>query len=218
MNGVHDMGGMHGFGKVEPEADEPPFHAGWEGRVLAMQRAMAFTGAWNIDMSRAAQERLPAKVYLSVSYYRRWALGMESNALEKGLIDADEIAAGHTLRPGKPVERTMTKDQIGRAFTRGSFSRPTSTTARFQPGDRVRTRNINPPSHTRLPRYARGRVGVVDRDHGVFVFADASGNGLGKIPQHVYAVRFTARELWGDAALPRDTVSIDLWDDHLDPA
>jgi nitrile hydratase len=140
MNGVHDMGGMHGFGKVEPEPNEPAFHAPWEGRVLAIQRAVRFTRAWNIDRSRDAQERLPAPVYLSASYYQRWALGMERNALERGLLDADEIAAGHALRPGKPVERVMTKNDIGHAFTRGSFSRPPSQPARFKPGDRVHTK------------------------------------------------------------------------------
>src|SRR5262249_61580601 len=119
MNGVHDMGGMHGFGKVELEANEPPFHAEWEGRVLAMQRAMAFTGAWNIDMSRAAQERLPAQVYLSVSYYHRWALGMERNAVAAGLIDDDELAAGHALRPGKPVKRVMSQDDMSWVAARG---------------------------------------------------------------------------------------------------
>jgi hypothetical protein len=113
----------------------------------------------------------------------------------------------------------LTADRVREALTRGDRSRmDVDLPAKFRPGDRVRTRNIHPLGHTRLPRYARGHVGVVDRDHGVFVFADASGNGLGKIPQHVYAVRFTARELWGGEASPRDSITIDLWDDHLDPA
>jgi nitrile hydratase len=218
MNGVHDMGGMHGFGKVEPEADEPPFHAGWEGRVLAMQRAMTFTGAWNIDMSRAAQERLPAEVYLSVSYYRRWALGIERNVVERGLVDADEIAAGRMLRPGKPVKRVMTKDAIGRAFTRGSFSRPTSTDARFKPGDRVRAKNINPPSHTRLPRYARGHVGVVEAVRGCHVFPDSVTTGGGENPQWLYTVVFEGHELWGETADPTLKVSIEAFEPYLEPA
>jgi nitrile hydratase beta subunit len=218
MNGVHDMGGMHGFGKVEPEADEPPFHAGWEGRVLAMQRAMTFTGAWNIDMSRAAQERLPAEVYLSVSYYHRWALGIERNVVARGLVDADEIAAGRMLRPGKPVTRVMTKDAIGRAFTRGSFSRPTSTDARFEPGDRVRAKNINPPSHTRLPRYARGHVGVVEAVRGCHVFPDSVTTGGGENPQWLYTVVFEGHELWGENADPTLKVSIEAFEPYLEPA
>jgi nitrile hydratase len=218
MNGVHDMGGMHGFGKVEPEANEPPFHAGWEGRVLAMQRALAFTGAWTIDMSRFAQERVPAQVYLSVSYYHRWALGIERNALEQGLVDADEIAAGHALRPGKPVSRVMTKEEIGQAFTRGSFSRPTSRDARFRPGDRVRTRNINPPTHTRLPRYARGRVGVVEAVRGCHVFPDSVTTGGGENPQWLYTVVFEGRELWGEDADPTLKVSIEAFEPYLERA
>ena len=218
MNGVHDMGGMHGFGKVEPEPNEPPFHAPWEGRVLAMQRAVRFTRAWNIDRSRDALERLPAPVYLSASYYQRWALGMERNALERGLIDADELAAGHALRPGKPVERVMTKSDIGHAFTRGSFSRPPSQAARFKPGDRVHTKNINPASHTRLPRYARGRGGVIEAVRGFHVFPDSVTAGGGENPQWLYTVVFDGRDLWGANADPTLTVSVEAFEPYLEPA
>ena len=108
MDGVHDMGGMDGFGKVEPEPNEPPFHAPWEGRVLAMQRAMGYAGAWNIDMSRFAQERLPPPVYLTASYYQRWALAWSAMCSSAAIAGADELAAGHALRPGKPLERKLT--------------------------------------------------------------------------------------------------------------
>jgi len=217
MNGVHDMGGMHGFGKVESEPNEPPFHADWEARVLAMQRAMRFTRAWNIDMSRDALERLPAHVYLSVSYYQRWALGLERNALEKGLIDADEVTAGRALRPGKPVKR-MTRDDIGGAFIRGSFNRETSTSPRFKPGDRVRTKNANPPSHTRLPRYARGRAGVIEAVRGCHVFPDSVATGGGENPQWLYTVIFEGRELWGEGADPSLKVSVEAFEPYLEPA
>jgi nitrile hydratase subunit beta len=218
VNGVHDMGGMHGFGKVEPEPNEPPFHAAWEGRVLALQRAMVFSGAWNIDMSRSAQERLPAEVYLSVSYYHRWALGMERNALEKGLIDADEFAAGRALRPGPPVKRVMTTDAIVRVLARGSFGRDAGTPARFKPGDSVRAKNINPSGHTRLPRYARGRVGVVEAVRGCHVFPDSVTTGGGENPQWLYTVVFEARELWGEHADPMLKVSVEAFEPYLDPA
>ena len=113
----------------------------------------------------------------------------------------------------------LTADRVGPALQRGDrFRMDVDLPARLQPGDRVRTRNRHPLGHTRLPRYARGRTGVIERDHGVFVFADASGDGRGKVPQHLYSVRFTARELWGPDASPRDSISLDLWDDHLDPA
>lgn len=218
MNGVHDMGGMHGYGPVEPEPDEPPFHAAWEGRVLAMQRALRFTGAWNIDMSRDAQERLPAPVYLSSSYYQRWELGLECNAVEKGLIDADELAAGHSLRPARPVKRVMTKDDLGQAFSRGSFFRPAGTEARFKPGDRVRTKNIHPASHTRLPRYARGRVGLVEAIRGCHVYPDSVVTGGGENPQWLYTVVFEGRDLWGDGADPTLKVSVEAFEPYLELA
>jgi hypothetical protein len=124
MDGVHDMGGLDCFGKVEPEANEPVFHAPWEGRVLALQRAMTFAGAWNIDMSRAMQEKLPPHVYLGVSYYKRWALGMELNVIDKGLAEREEFDTGHALNPGKKLARKLTPDQLDRVFMRGSFGRP----------------------------------------------------------------------------------------------
>jgi len=217
MNGVHDMGGMHGFGKVEPEPNEPVFHAAWEGRVLAMQRALRFTRAWNIDMSRDAQERLPAQLYLSVSYYHRWVLGLERNALEHGLIDADEIVSGHALRPAKRVERVMTRNDAGHAFTRGSFSRPPRQPARFEPGERVRTKNIHPISHTRLPRYARGRVGVIEAVRGYHVFPDSVATGAGENPQWLYTVVFDGRELWGANSDPTLTVSVEAFEPYLEP-
>jgi nitrile hydratase len=209
---------MHGFGKVEPEADEPPFHAPWEGRVLAMQRALRFTRAWNIDKSRDAQERLPAKVYLAASYYERWALGIERNAIERGLIGADEIAAGHALRPPKPVERVMTASDIWHALTRGSFSRAPAQAARFKPGDRVRTRNLNPLTHTRLPRYARGREGTIEAVRGCHVFPDSVVTGEGENPQWLYTVVFEGRELWGAATDAMLTVSIEAFEPYLEAA
>jgi len=217
VNGVHDMGGMHGFGKVEPETNEPAFHAAWEARVLAMQRALRFTRAWNIDMSRDAIERLPAHVYLSASYYEKWALGIERKAIECGLIDADEIESGRALRPGKPLPR-MTRSDLPLASTRGSFSRPSAAPARFKPGDRVRTRNLNPPTHTRLPRYARDREGAVEAVRGCHVFPDSVTTAGGENPQWLYTVVFDGRQLWGAHADPALKVSIEAFEPYLEPA
>ena len=218
MNGVHDMGGMHGFGKVEPDADERPFHAQWEARVLAMQRAIRAARAWNIDMSRDAIERQPPRAYLAASYYERWLMGMETCVVEKGLIDPDEIVAGHALRPGKPVAHVMTKDDLGHTFTRGSFSRPPGREARFKPGNRVRARNINPPTHTRLPRYVRGHQGLVEAVRGCHDFPDAVTTGRGEDPQWLYTVVFSARDLWGPDADPTLTVSVEAFEPYLEPA
>ena len=174
MDGIHDMGGMDGFGKVEPEPDEPVFHAalGRPGAGDEPRHAVA-SGAWNIDMGRYGIEPLPPPVYLASSYYEKWFLRLEQMLLQRGFVDADEIAAGHALRPGKPVERgTFTMADVEPTLRRGAFGRPPQAAAQFGIGDRVRARNIHPSAHTRLPRYVRGHIGVVERMHGAHVFPD----------------------------------------------
>jgi nitrile hydratase subunit beta len=215
MDGVHDMGGMHGFGKVEPEKDEPVFHAPWEGRTLALTRAMGYTGIWTIDQTRAGIESLPPDVYLSSSYYKKWALRLEKLAVEMGLAGADELSAGHALRPGKALKRTLKAANVPNTLTRGSFSRPAQAPARFKPGDRVRTKNIHPATHTRLPRYARGKAGVVEAIRGCHVFPDTVAIGQGENPQWLYTVLFDGRELWGESADPSLKVSIEAFEPYL---
>lgn len=218
MNGVHDMGGMDGFGKVEPEPNEPVFHVAWEGRVMAMMRAMGSLGAWNIDMSRASRENLPPDVYLSSSYYRKWQLGMEQLLLDGGLVEPEELKAGRALAPAKPLERRFTVADVERVMTRGKFGRPAPAPARFAVGERVRAKNIHPRTHTRLPRYVRGHVGVVDLVHGCHVFPDCAALGLDENPQWLYTVCFEASELWGSDADPTVQVSIDAFEPYLEQA
>ena len=219
MDGVHDMGGMDGFGPVVPEADEPVFHAPWEARVLAINRAMGATGIWTIDMMRFSREEIPPHVYLASSYYRRWFLGIEQMLLEDGLVGADELAAGHAQAPGSRLGRGPLKaSEVRRVMTRGSFGRPAPAPARFAVGARVRCRNIHPPTHTRLPRYARGRLGTIERVQGCHVFPDTVAVGEGEQPQWLYTVVFEARELWGADADPTLTVSIEAFEPYLDPA
>jgi nitrile hydratase len=162
VNGVHDMGGMDGFGKVEVEPNEPMFHEEWEGRVLAMVRAMGAAGAFNIDTSRFYREALPPHVYLASSYYRKWLFGLEDLLVDKGFVTAPEIADGHAREPAKALKRgKFGLDDIERIMVRGKFERKPQAPALFKPGDRVRAKNIHPATHTRLPRYTRGHVGVV---------------------------------------------------------
>jgi nitrile hydratase len=217
-NTVHDMGGMHGFGPVVPEPHEPPFHEAWEGRVLAMQRAMGYTRLWTIDGGRASIETLPPVTYLAASYYEKWFLGLEKRVVAYGLVGEDEIAAGRSLRPGVRLNRKLTPDDVPRTTTRGSFERPAPGPARFKPGDQVRTRNINPVTHTRLPRYARDKRGLVEAVRGCHVFPDSAATGAGDDPQWLYTVVFTARELWGEAADPTVKVSIEAFEPYLTPA
>jgi nitrile hydratase len=213
------MGGMDGFGKVEPEADEPVFHAPWEGRVMAMTRAMGRTGMWNIDMHRAARERQPATFYLTASYYRSWARTLETLVLERGLATPDEIAAGHALHPAKPLKRPgLRVEDVPDSPKRGSYARSAAAPARFGIGDPVRARNMHPATHTRLPRYTRGRRGVVERVHGAHVFPDSSALGAAEDPKWLYTVLFEGRELWGADADPSLKVSIEAFEPYLEPA
>jgi len=215
-NTIHDMGGMHGFGPVLPEPHEPPFHEVWEGRVLAMQRAMGYLGLWTIDGGRASLETLPPLVYLAASYYERWFLGLEKRVVAHGLVGEDEVVAGRSLRPGRPLNRKLTAD-LARDW-RGpmsGFERPAPAPARFKPGDAVRTRNINPTTHTRLPRYARGKRGTVEAVRGCHVFPDCAALGAGDDPQWLYTVVFPARELWGEDADPAVAVSIEAFEPYL---
>ncbi len=218
MDGIHDMGGMHGFGKVEPEPDEPVFHAPWEGRTMALNRALGYTGIWTIDQTRYGIERLPPDVYLNSSYYKKWAVRLENLLIEKGLIDADELKAGHALRPGEKLKRTLAADDVPNTLSRGSFTRPAQAPARFKSGDRVRTKNIHPKTHTRLPRYARDRIGVIEAIRGCHVFPDTAAQGKGDDPQWLYTVLFDGRELWGKDSDPTLKVSIEAFEPYLDPA
>ena len=217
MDGIHDMGGMHGFGKVEPERDEPVFHAAWEGRTLALQRAMINAGAYCIDQMRAAIEALRPDLYLSSSYYKKWALQIENLVVALGLAGADEIAAGKARTAGRTLTRKLTVADVLASLTRGSFFRPAAAPARFKIGDRVRTKNIHPPTHTRLPRYARGRIGTVEALRGCCVFPDTSALAQGDHPQWLYTVVFDGRELWGDDADATLKVSIEAFDPYLEP-
>jgi nitrile hydratase subunit beta len=223
MNGVHDLGGMHGFGPVEIESDEPVFHHPWEGRVFAMVNAARMAGHWNVDQSRFARERIPPVEYLASTYHQRWLSGLLRNLDEVGLVGPAELAArlGDDASPVTPVPGAVavTPSDLAEGRRPSPASKVNAAVVpRFRVGDQVVARNINPTGHTRLPRYARGKRGVVVADHGVWVFADSSAMGLGPNPQHVYGVRFEARELWGEPdARAGDAVYVDLWDDHLDP-
>jgi len=161
---------------------------------------------------------LPPDVYLASSYYRKWELGMEKQLVELGLAGTDELAAGHALRAGKPLKRKLTAAEAPNTVTRGSFTRPAQKPARFSPGDRVRTKNIHPKTHTRSPRYARDKVGVVEALRGCHVFPDTVAIGKGEDPQWLYTVLFDGRELWGDSTEPSLKVSIEAFEPYLEPA
>jgi nitrile hydratase subunit beta len=216
-NSVHDMGGMHGFGPVEAEPEEPVFHADWEARVYAMQRAMGATGLWTIDGGRASLENLPPLEYLSASYYKRWFLGLERRVAAHGLVGEDEIAAGRALRPGIRLNRKLTAEDA-KTVSYPHYDRPAPGPARFRVGERVRTKNMHPKTHTRLPRYARDKLGTIEAVRGCHVFPDSAALGAGENPQWLYTVVFTGRELWGEEADPSIKASIEAFEPYLLPA
>ncbi|HEX3520492.1 MAG TPA: nitrile hydratase subunit beta [Stellaceae bacterium] len=219
MNGVHDMGGMHGMGPIAPEADDPVFHEPWEARVFALYRATSVLGKWNIDAGRHARERIPPADYLRMSYYEKWFAGLITVLEESGLATRAEVENGRPA-PGTPQAiPPLRAEQVAELVAeRGWFERPVNAPPRFAVGQAVRAKKINPTGHTRLPRYARGNAGIIDRIHGAHVFPDSNAHFRGECPQHLYSVRFSARELWGESASARDAVYIDLWEDYLEPA
>ncbi len=206
MNGVHDMGGMDGFGPIPIEKDEPVFHAEWEGRMYAIAMSLAREFR-NTDEFRHAIERIPASVYLDSSYYERWLNAMMTLLVEKKKATREELMS----RGADPV----TPAQPANHF-KGDSAKVRRRRPRFRGGDQVVARNINPTGHTRLPRYVRGKRGVIERDWGVYVFADSNAHHGGDRTQHVYSVSFSARELWGKDAPTNDTLRIDLWEDYLE--
>jgi nitrile hydratase subunit beta len=219
MEGAHDMGGVAWSVPVTPEPNEPPFHAEWERRAFALTLAMAMPGGWNIDMSRFARENRPPADYLGMSYFQIWLAGLERLMLERKLIAEDEIAAGKSLHPAKPVARKLTSDGVAAMLHRGGpTEREATRPARFAVGARVRAKTIHPSTHTRLPRYVRGHVGTIERVLGYHVFPDSNSTGAGEDPQWLYTVTFNGAELWGKDSDPTLDISVDAWEPYLDPA
>ena len=217
MNGVHDMGGMHGMGPIVREENEPVFHARWEGRVYAMNAALMAFRRWTLDAWRSHIEGIPPHEYLRMSYYEKWFDAMRRRVVDYGFVTPEELQSGRPA-PGSAKARPALTVAMAQSYRRNLPSpHDPSIRPRFDAGQRVRARNLNPTGHTRLPRYARGKIGEIFRDHGVHDFPDTSAAGLGPGRQHLYSVRFSARELWGEAASPRDSVHLDLWDDYLEP-
>lgn len=217
MNGIHDMGGRHGMGRIEIEKNEPVFHAAWEGRMYAINRAMRAHGKWTIDTDRHALELLPPAEYLRLGYYERWLRRLEIQLVQYGIATQAEVDLGQAAPGSARVKPAMTLANAPRWGVRNIPS-PVDPAVKplFKVAQHVRAKNVHPTGHTRLPLYARGKRGVIILDHGVYLFPDTAAHYKGDKRQHVYSVRFTARELWGAQASPIDTVSLNLWDDYLE--
>jgi nitrile hydratase len=222
MNGAHDLGGMHGFGPInpEPENEEPVFHSDWEKRVFGLTLAAGFLGKWNIDMSRHARERQHPVDYLRHTYYENWLAGLEKLLVEAELVDPDELKIGKAVGPADESiqQRVFKAEEVVEVIAKGSpVAMTNSAPPRYKSGDSVRAVNCHPMGHSREPRYVRGRVGVIHECYGTYVFPDRSAEGS-KEGQHLYNVRFTAEALWGESASGRNAVYVDLWEDYLEAA
>ena len=211
-----DLGGQRGHGPIKPESGYEPWHAAWEPRVFAVQLSMGATGVWNLDMTRSARETLPD--YDQRSYYEIWFGALLKQLEDSGLASADEVAAGQSLRPPIPLPRIVRAPDVAALLAHGApTERPATTEPRFTVGQAVRTIAGPIPHHTRLPGYTQGKRAVIERVHGVHVFADANATGQGERPQWLYTVVFRGDELWPDAE-PGLTVSIDAWEPYLEAA
>lgn len=219
MNGPQDMGGLQGFGPVVPEPDEPVFHAEWEKSAMALTVAMGFMGVWNIDMSRHARESLAPADYISWSYYRIWLTALENMLVEQGLAADSEIRSGKAETPRAELKAAPGPEAVPAILRSGGPSeRAPVTPAKYAVGDKVKTCNINPAGHTRLPRYARAKHGEIVRINGVHVFPDSNAAGQGENPHWLYSVRFDAKQLWGEDALFDGGVNLDCWEPYIEPA
>ena len=225
VNGVHDMGGMHGFGPVQPEENEPVFHEPWEGRLYAMMRSIGRQRVFGHVGMRFKLESLPPAQYLASSYYDRWMTVLEQALVEKGILDRNELEMQQEFfhqnsgaQPTRAEDPDAVETAAKLAYNQQSPLREIDMKPMFSAGDTIRARNIHPVGHCRLPRYIRGKRGTVDRFRGIYDFDDSRSRGDGPDSQPVYSVRFEGSELWGDAAEPNSVVYIDMWEAYLNPA
>jgi nitrile hydratase subunit beta len=219
MNGPQDLGGQMGFGPVAPDRNEPLFHAPWEPRALALTVAGGAMGHWTIDESRHVRESLPPAIYYGITYYEIWFRALSALLVRHGFLSEAELASGTVSAPRREPNRVPTADLMRNVLAKGGpTARPVATPARYHVGERVRTIVEHREGHTRLPRYARGKVGVVALIHGGHVFPDTNAHGGGEAPQWLYTVAFDGSELWGRGADPNLNVSIDAWESYLEPA
>jgi nitrile hydratase subunit beta len=222
MDGVHDMGGMHGFGAVVVEGGDEVFHEAWEPRVFALSHLSNVCDLVGGPGGRAVQESMHAAHYLEASYYERWLWSMERRLEAKGTIAPGEVGAMMARLAVSEAAATAVDPELAveavAQLREGSPAMGIAANPRFAPGDRVRVRRMHPDGHTRCPRYVRGAVGVVERVQGTDRLPDRAGYGLPTGPEPVYAVAFASQDLWGESDEPPWTVLLDLFDTYLEPA
>lgn len=216
MNGPHDLGGQMGFGKVWSDEGELIFHADWEKRALGITMCCDYLGAWTIDEGRYALECIPPVEYLSGSYFQNWIRGLEALLLKHDLVTRKELRSGNASPADTQTRNPLRPDQVAGLLASAPSTRPHAAPPRFSAGDKVSTRNIHPTSHTRLPRYARGKPAVIETVQGFYAFPDDNAHGKGENPQWLYTIVFRGEDLWGSAVDRHLSISIDAWESYLE--
>lgn len=220
MNGVHDLGGMDNLGPINIEQNEPVFHEDWEKEVFGMTLAIMASGYFKTDEVRRETELMPPADYLKASYYEKWLFSLENILVEKDVLTQEEVDTGKPIRQSggmalPPVPLEMMQYAMCNPVP---VNLDVDVPQKFNVGDDIVAKNINPVHHTRLPRYIRGKRGVIESHHGIFLLPDTNAYGGPDKPQHVYNVKFSAADLWGDESPRNDYIYIDLFDDYMDPA
>ncbi|MEO3417161.1 nitrile hydratase subunit beta [Roseovarius sp. CAU 1744] len=220
MDGIHDMGGMHGFGNIPCDQDGT-FDHDWQKRAFALTEALAWSVPFCADEHRHAIERIAPEEYLRRDYFEKWAIAAAMLVQEAGLVDQQELDTGRKrfdiVQEGHAAAGPAEVLAATRAGAEMTFP-SAAATPRFGMGQPVRVLANSPAGHTRVPRYARKHVGCITANSGVFQFADSMAAGRGPCPQHCYTVEFLATDLWGSAADPNGRVCLDLWESYLEPA
>lgn len=218
MNGIHDMGGMHGFGRVPYDEGDPLFHQAWQGRIFGMLNLVSGAGLGNVDEFRHAIERMPPDRYLTAGYYGRWMFALETMLVEHGITTRQELAERcAAVEAGELPTRAVVDSPVRLEPGPGTAFRAIDRQPRFEVADEVLTVDWNPAGHTRLPRYARGKLGRVVQAYGSCVYPDSNAHHRGEDPQYLYCVQFDGEELWGQDAEPHSKVALDLFEPYLIP-
>ncbi|WP_413729963.1 nitrile hydratase subunit beta [Sodalis sp. RH22] len=225
MNGIHDMGGLHGFGPVKVEADEPVFHSEWESRVFCITQLIDTLGIWNLDEHRHEIELMRPADYLDAGYYGRWLFAMERLLHCKGIVFNDELENriaeywADVRHYSQSAARQRNWPLPASAEVRwGAWRKEATVTPRYQLDQQVKVRNIHPAGHTRVANYIRGKEGIIVNVHEqAWVFPDTRAHYLGEKLQPVYSVKFCAKTLWGPQAEADVFNHVDLSEDHLEP-
>jgi nitrile hydratase subunit beta len=215
MDGIHDLGGRQGFGPIDVNEPEEAFHADWEGRVWAIRRSTQ--GDWSIDWWRHVRELIDPSDYITRPYFDSWAQTQLAALIECGLLTLEEATTGQAASRGRSFASKLTVSDVLKHEAKAAlrFDHKVNEAPRFETGQTVRTKTLIGSAHTRLPLYARGRMGVIHANHGAHILPDLSAKGIEEA-QHLYSVRFEAQELWPEAKGSRDKVFLDLWESYLD--